>query len=35
MMIIENNKPIVYKNSDTMGTLIFKEINKELAKKFV
>lgn len=33
MMCIENNKPVIYKVSDVMGTLIFKEIDKELAKK--
>lgn len=32
MLKIEYGKPIVYKFSDTMGTLIMKEISKEIAK---
>ena len=32
MLKIENGKPIVYKESKTMGTLIMKEIPKVLAK---
>ena len=32
MLKIEYGKPVIYKNSSTMGTLIMREIDKELAK---
>ena len=35
MLYVENGKPIVSKNSDTMGTLIFKEVDKALAREIM
>lgn len=35
MLCIEHNKPVVYKDSDTMGRLIFKEVDKQLAKDLI
>ena len=35
MLCVEHNKPVVYKDSDVMGTLVFKEVDKNLAKDLV
>lgn len=32
MLCVENNRPVIYKTSETMGNLIFKEVDKQLAK---
>ena len=35
MLKVEYGKPVIYKDSDVMGTLIFREIDKELAEEMI